>query len=119
MLWGHLDDMLIKKQTRHVGLYPIVLTAMSVKLYNSKTHNLLNLSAIHDNHCDVELTKEMLPPDSIEAKARTLENLPMWAHNRKYDIRLTRSEQRRVGTTHHAVVKNVRKETSTARMVNF
>ncbi|GKE51982.1 nucleic acid-binding, OB-fold protein, partial [Tanacetum coccineum] len=35
--------------------------------------------------CGVELTKEMMPPDNTEAKAGTLENLLMWARNRKYD----------------------------------
>ncbi|GJS03115.1 ATP-dependent DNA helicase PIF1-like protein [Tanacetum coccineum] len=84
-LWGHLSDMLIKKQTRHVGLYPIFLTAMSVKLYNSKTFRLSNSSAIHDNHYGVELTKEMLSLDNTEAKAGTLENLLMLARNQKYD----------------------------------
>nr|GEW01898.1 zf-CCHC domain-containing protein/DUF4219 domain-containing protein/UBN2 domain-containing protein [Tanacetum cinerariifolium] len=35
-LWGGLGEILIEKCTRHVGLYPIVLTTMSMKLYNIK-----------------------------------------------------------------------------------
>ncbi|GJT68376.1 zinc finger, CCHC-type containing protein [Tanacetum coccineum] len=35
-LWGGLGEKLIEKRTRHVGLYPIVLTSLSVKLYNSE-----------------------------------------------------------------------------------
>ncbi|GKD70889.1 reverse transcriptase [Tanacetum coccineum] len=34
-LWGGLSDMLIEKRTCHVGLYPVVIIAMSVKLYNN------------------------------------------------------------------------------------
>ncbi|GJT74044.1 reverse transcriptase domain-containing protein [Tanacetum coccineum] len=40
-LWGGLGEMLIEKCTRHVRLYPVVLTALSVKLYN----NMLYLSS--------------------------------------------------------------------------
>nr|GFA03935.1 hypothetical protein [Tanacetum cinerariifolium] len=35
-MWGGLSEILIEKRTHHVGLYPIVITAMSVKLYNSE-----------------------------------------------------------------------------------
>ncbi|GJX13490.1 ATP-dependent DNA helicase PIF1-like protein [Tanacetum coccineum] len=145
-LWGRLGDMLIEKRTCHVRLYLIVLTAMSVKLYNSKTRRLLNslylsstsstlivddeqipvLKWLKTNDSGVELSKEMLPSDNTEAKAGTLENLLICARNRKYDVSnlpydipLCLSEQRRVGTTHHVVVKNVRKVTSTARTANF
>nr|GEV56345.1 hypothetical protein [Tanacetum cinerariifolium] len=58
-LWGGLGKMLIEKCNRHVGLYPVVLTTLFVKLYNNSTG----------------------------AKSRTLENLLMWARNWKYDIK--------------------------------
>nr|GEW13198.1 hypothetical protein [Tanacetum cinerariifolium] len=37
-MWGGLGEMLIKKCTRHVGLYPVVLTALFVKLYNNRLY---------------------------------------------------------------------------------
>ncbi|GKA78398.1 ATP-dependent DNA helicase PIF1-like protein [Tanacetum coccineum] len=52
-----LGEMLIENRTHHIGHYPVVLTALFVKLYNNST-------------C---------------AKVGTLENLLMWARNRKYD----------------------------------
>ncbi|GJT46471.1 reverse transcriptase domain-containing protein [Tanacetum coccineum] len=99
-LWGRLGDMLIEKRTRHVGLYPIVLTAMSVKLYNNRLYlsstsstlivddeQIPVLKRLKTDDSGVELTKEMLPPDNTKAKSATLENLLMWARNRKYDVR--------------------------------
>ncbi|GKE48069.1 ATP-dependent DNA helicase PIF1-like protein [Tanacetum coccineum] len=91
-LWGRLGDMLIEKRTRHVRLYPIVLTAM---LYLSSTSSTLIvddeqipvLKRLKTDDSGVELTKEMLPPDNTKAKAATLENLLTWARNRKYDVR--------------------------------
>ncbi|GJY42644.1 reverse transcriptase domain-containing protein [Tanacetum coccineum] len=98
-LWGRLGDMLIEKQTRHVGLYPIVLTAMSVKLYNNRLYlsstsstlmvddeQIPVLKRLKTDDSGMELTKEMMPLDSTEAKAGTLENLLMWAQNHKYDV---------------------------------
>ncbi|GKA65300.1 retrovirus-related pol polyprotein from transposon TNT 1-94 [Tanacetum coccineum] len=65
-LWGGLGDMLIQKRTCHVGLYPVVITVVLVKLYN-------------------QLTKEILSANNTAPKAGTLENLLMWARNQKYD----------------------------------
>nr|GEV35910.1 hypothetical protein [Tanacetum cinerariifolium] len=92
-LWGRLNDMLIEKRTRHVGLYPIVLIAMSMKLYNSKIHRLYisstsstlivddeqipMLKRLKTDNSGMGLTKEMQPPDNSETKAGTLENLLM------------------------------------------
>nr|GEW67408.1 hypothetical protein [Tanacetum cinerariifolium] len=39
----------------------------------------------HDDSSGLELTKEVLPGDDTLLKPRTLENLLMWARNRKYD----------------------------------
>ncbi|GJX54801.1 hypothetical protein Tco_0283170 [Tanacetum coccineum] len=98
-LWGRLGDMLIEKRTLHVGLYPIVLTAMSVKLYNNRLYlsstsstlivddeQIPVLKRLKIDDSGVELTKEMLLPDNTEVKVGTLENLLMWARNRKYDV---------------------------------
>ncbi|GKC55193.1 ATP-dependent DNA helicase PIF1-like protein [Tanacetum coccineum] len=104
-LWGGLGEMLIEKRNRHVGLYPIVLTAMSVKLYYVSpilSINRLYLSStsstkivddeqipvlkqFKSDDSGIELAKELLPTDSTGEKARTLKNLLMWACNQKYD----------------------------------
>ncbi|GJX36239.1 ATP-dependent DNA helicase PIF1-like protein [Tanacetum coccineum] len=89
-LWGGLGEMLIEKRTRHVGLYPIVLTAM---LYLSSTswtmivddEQIPVLKQFKSDDSGIELTKELLPADSTGAKNGTLKNLLMWACNRKYD----------------------------------
>nr|GEU30341.1 helicase-like protein [Tanacetum cinerariifolium] len=39
----------------------------------------------HDDSSGLELTKEVLPSDNTLPKPKTLENLLMWARNRKYD----------------------------------
>ncbi|GKA16784.1 SWI/SNF complex component SNF12 [Tanacetum coccineum] len=98
-LWGGLGEMLIEKRTRHVGLYLIVLTAMSVKLYNNRLYlsstsstMIVDDEQIHvitqfkSDDSGIEIAKELLPVDSTGAKAGTLENLLMWARNRKYDV---------------------------------
>ncbi|GJU63954.1 ATP-dependent DNA helicase PIF1-like protein [Tanacetum coccineum] len=97
-LWGGLGKMLIEKQTRHVRLYLIVLTAMYVKLYNNRLYlsntswtmivddeQIPVLKQFKSDDSGIELTKELLPADSTGAKNGTLKNLLMWACNRKYD----------------------------------
>ncbi|GKE36688.1 hypothetical protein Tco_1460093, partial [Tanacetum coccineum] len=74
------------------------LIAMSVKLYNSKPYSVYQYHAVKDNSyfipvltqfksddSGIELAKELLMADSIGVKAGTLENLLIWARNRKYD----------------------------------
>nr|GEY22615.1 hypothetical protein [Tanacetum cinerariifolium] len=80
-LWGALGHKLIEKRTCHIGLYPIVITVISVKLYNNPFVKDVEL----DDSNGLELTKEVLPSDNTLPKPRTLENLLMWARNRKYD----------------------------------
>ncbi|GKB54268.1 reverse transcriptase domain-containing protein [Tanacetum coccineum] len=96
---GGFGDMLIEKRTRHVGLYPVVITAMSVKLYNNRLY-LSNTSStlivddakipllmrLKTDDSGVALTKEILPMDNTTPKVGTLKNLLMWARNRKYDV---------------------------------
>nr|GEU77788.1 hypothetical protein [Tanacetum cinerariifolium] len=97
-LWGGLGEKLIKKRTCHVGLYPVVLTSLSIKLYNNRLYlssrsstliidddNILALKQMKTDQSGVETCKETLPVDFSEAKANTLENLLMWGHNRKND----------------------------------
>ncbi|GKB85837.1 ATP-dependent DNA helicase PIF1-like protein [Tanacetum coccineum] len=90
-LWGGLGDMLIQKRTRHVGLYPPVITAVSVKLYNNRLYlsstsstlivndeKIPVLKRLKTNDTGVELTKEILPANNTAPKAGTLENLLMY-----------------------------------------
>ncbi|GJT60865.1 reverse transcriptase domain-containing protein [Tanacetum coccineum] len=90
-LWGGLDDMLIEKRTHHVGLYPVVITAISEALqYTSSTlivdgEKIPVLKRLKTNDSGVELTKEIMPADNTAPKHGTLENLLMWVRNRKYD----------------------------------
>ncbi|GJY58827.1 uncharacterized protein Tco_0458719, partial [Tanacetum coccineum] len=98
-LWGGFDDMLIEKRTRHVGLYPVVITAMSVKLYNNRLYlsstsstlivddaKIPLLTRLKTNDSGVTLTKEILSMDNTTPKVGTLKNLLMWAQNQKYDV---------------------------------
>nr|GEV66152.1 hypothetical protein [Tanacetum cinerariifolium] len=119
-LWGGLGEMLIEKRTRHVlgikctrhshcqervptgnpdlsfhhhvGLYPVVLIALSVKLYNNRLYlsstsstmivddeQIFILKQFKSDDSGIEIAKELLPEDSIGAKPGTLENLLMWA----------------------------------------
>nr|GEV49119.1 reverse transcriptase domain-containing protein [Tanacetum cinerariifolium] len=92
------SEMLIEKRTRRVGLYPVVLTALSVKLYNNRLYlsntsstmivddeQIPPLKQFKSDDSSIEIAKELLPADSTGAKAGTFENLLMWARNQKYD----------------------------------
>nr|GFA00985.1 hypothetical protein [Tanacetum cinerariifolium] len=90
---GGLGDVLIEKRTRYVGLYPVFLTALTVKLYNnriylSSTSSTLILdddqipvvkqlktndkqSKFTTAGSGVDLTKESLPVDHTEPKSST------------------------------------------------
>ncbi|GJW22059.1 reverse transcriptase domain-containing protein [Tanacetum coccineum] len=72
---------------------------MSVKLYNNRLYlsstsstMIVDDEQIHvitqfkSDDSGTEIAKELLPVDSTGAKAGTLENLLMWARNRKYDV---------------------------------
>ncbi|GJU68228.1 integrase, catalytic region, zinc finger, CCHC-type containing protein [Tanacetum coccineum] len=100
-LWGGLGDMLIQKRTRHVGLYPLVITAVLVKLYNNRLYlsstsstliiddeKIPVLKQLKTNDSGVELTKEIMPANNTAPKAGTLENVLMWARNQKYDVKI-------------------------------
>ncbi|GKC16451.1 reverse transcriptase domain-containing protein [Tanacetum coccineum] len=130
-LWGGLGDMLIEKRTRHVGLYPVVITAVSVKLYNS-----LNLSStpstlivddekipvlkrLKTDDSGVELTKEILSADNTAPKPGTLENLLMWERNQKYDVKIDKVRTKKGWNYPSCGEENVRRVTSTARRGNY
>nr|GEW72956.1 hypothetical protein [Tanacetum cinerariifolium] len=85
--------MLIEKRTRHMGLYPIVITTV---LYLSITSSTLIiddekihvLKQLKTDDSGVELTKEILPADNTAPKTGTLKNLLMWEHNQIYDVKI-------------------------------
>ncbi|KAL6564001.1 hypothetical protein OROHE_005241 [Orobanche hederae] len=97
-LWGGLGDVLIEKKTKNVGLYAIILTSVNAKHYNNKLYlssssstlilddaEIPALEELNANVNVVEVNKESLLANQSEAKAGTLENLLMWARNRKND----------------------------------
>ncbi|GJV36331.1 hypothetical protein Tco_1408808 [Tanacetum coccineum] len=69
------------------------------------------------NKEEVSLSQATVHADYSQAKEGTLENLPIWARNRKMILRPSNAESRlmtsgheRDGTSHPVVVRNVRKE---------
>ncbi|GJT08975.1 reverse transcriptase domain-containing protein [Tanacetum coccineum] len=99
-LWGGLGDALIEKKTSNVGLYPVVLTAMNVKLYNNKLYlssgsssqilddpqiPALRALRTQTSEDEVTLSQVAVHADYSQAKEGTLENLLIWARNRKND----------------------------------
>ncbi|GJW29734.1 ATP-dependent DNA helicase PIF1-like protein, partial [Tanacetum coccineum] len=98
---GGFGDMLIQKRTRHVGLYTVIITAMSVKLYNNMLYSsstsptliiddekIFLLKQMKTDDSGVDLTKGILPADNAVPKVGTLKNLLMWAQNWKYDVKI-------------------------------
>nr|GEW15163.1 hypothetical protein [Tanacetum cinerariifolium] len=97
-LWGGLGDALILRKTKHVGMCAIVLTSVSPKTYNNKLYlSSTSSTIIYDNddipclqelkksESFVEQKKEGLTIDSSRPREGTLENLLIWARNRKND----------------------------------
>ncbi|GKD12838.1 RNA-directed DNA polymerase, eukaryota [Tanacetum coccineum] len=99
-LWGALGDTLVERKTNKVGLYPVVLTSMNVKLYSNKLYlssgsstQILDDPQIPTLHAllsensedEVSLSQAAVHADYSQAKERTLENLLIWARNRKND----------------------------------
>ncbi|KAL6514368.1 hypothetical protein OROHE_019110 [Orobanche hederae] len=66
-LWGSLGDVLIDKKTRNTGLHAVILTVVNPKLYSTEIHESM----------------EIIPAENFEARDGTLENLLIWARNRK------------------------------------
>ncbi|GJU88955.1 RNA-directed DNA polymerase, eukaryota, reverse transcriptase zinc-binding domain protein [Tanacetum coccineum] len=102
-LWGGLGDALIEKKTSNVGLYPVVMTAMNVKLYNNKLYlssgsssqilddpqiPALRALRTQTSEDEVTLSQAAVHADYSQAKEGTLENLLIWARNRKNDVSL-------------------------------
>ncbi|GKE28427.1 reverse transcriptase domain-containing protein, partial [Tanacetum coccineum] len=134
-LWGGLEDALVERKTNNVGLYPMVLTVMNVNLYNKKLYlsrgsfshilddpQILALKALR-----AENSQAAVHADYSQAKEGTLENLLIWAQNRRNDVslqpsnaesRLMASGHKRDGTSHPVVVRNVRKELYEMREVS-
>ncbi|GKA95942.1 reverse transcriptase domain-containing protein [Tanacetum coccineum] len=99
-LWGGLGDALIEKKTSNVGLYYVVMTVMNVKLYNNKLYlssgsssqilddpqiPALRALRTQTSEDEVTLSQAAVHADYSQAKEGTLENLLIWARNRKND----------------------------------
>ncbi|GJR06426.1 DNA helicase PIF1, ATP-dependent [Tanacetum coccineum] len=98
-LWGGVGDSLIENKTAHVGMCAIVLTSMTAKTYNNKLYLSSTFSTVIYDNDDipslqelksvtslVEPKKEMMMADSSQPKEGTVENLLLWARNRKNDV---------------------------------
>ncbi|KAL6549480.1 hypothetical protein OROHE_008597 [Orobanche hederae] len=89
-LWGSLGDVLIDEKTRNTGLHAVVLTAVNPKLYNNKLYLSSSSSTIILDDGEIPALKakihesmEIIPAENFEARDGTLENLLIWARNRK------------------------------------
>ncbi|KAL6517788.1 hypothetical protein OROMI_033489 [Orobanche minor] len=95
-LWGSLGDVLIDKKTRNTGLHAIILTAVNPKLYNNKLYlssssstiilddgEIPALKAFKSETMKIHESMEIIPSENFEARDGTLENLLIWARNRK------------------------------------
>ncbi|GJR97974.1 DNA helicase PIF1, ATP-dependent [Tanacetum coccineum] len=97
---GGLGDTLVEKKTKNLGLYPVVLTAMNVKQYNNKIYLSSSSSSqiLDDPHIPAlkefkkgisdgegALAHVTVNVDHSQPKDGTLENLLIWARNRKND----------------------------------
>nr|GEW14619.1 reverse transcriptase domain-containing protein [Tanacetum cinerariifolium] len=100
-VWGALGDTLVERKTNKVGLFPVVLTSMNVKLYSNKLYlssgsstQILDdpqIPALHallseNSEDEVSLSHAAVHADYSQAKERTLENLLIWIQNRKNDV---------------------------------
>ncbi|GJU64201.1 hypothetical protein Tco_1246036 [Tanacetum coccineum] len=64
-LWGGLGDTLIEKRIRHVGLYLIVITVMSVKLYNNRLYLSSTSSTLIVDDANIPLLMRLKTDDSL------------------------------------------------------
>ncbi|GJX03348.1 ATP-dependent DNA helicase PIF7-like protein [Tanacetum coccineum] len=98
-LWGGVGDVLIEKKTNHAGMCAVVLTLMFVKNYNNKLYlSSSSSTAIYDDGSIPTLqelksqgsvgesNKVVVPVEFSEPKEGSLENVLMWARNRKNDL---------------------------------
>ncbi|GJU10382.1 replication protein A 70 kDa DNA-binding subunit C-like protein [Tanacetum coccineum] len=89
-LWGSVGDLLIEKKTAHPGVCPVVLTSMFAKLYNNRLYLSSSSSTLIYGDDDIpilsdEPNKEVMVVDSSRPREGTIENLLLWARNRKND----------------------------------
>ncbi|GJY52472.1 nucleic acid-binding, OB-fold protein [Tanacetum coccineum] len=100
-LWGGLGDDFIEKKTSNVGMYPVILTAMNAKHYNnflssSSSTQILDDPQIHElkelkvdnSEGDGSLNQVAVHVDYSQPENGTLENLLIWARNRKNEVSL-------------------------------
>ncbi|KAL6542525.1 hypothetical protein OROMI_024127 [Orobanche minor] len=99
-LWGSLGDVLIDKKTRNTGLHAVILTTVNPKLYNNKLYlssssstiilddgEIPALKAFKYETMEIHESMEIIPAENFEARDGTLENLLIWARNRKNETR--------------------------------
>ncbi|GJV88797.1 reverse transcriptase domain-containing protein [Tanacetum coccineum] len=109
-LWGALGDVLIEKKAKQAGMCPIVLTSADAKYYNNKLYLSSSSSTMIFNDAGIPAVKALItnmptsgedskklsmPVDHSAPREGTLENLLMWARNRKNDVRIANVRTRK------------------------
>ncbi|GKA40198.1 DNA helicase PIF1, ATP-dependent [Tanacetum coccineum] len=94
-LWGSLGDVLIEKKTKKTGVCPLILSATCPKKYNNKVYLSSTSPTVIYNDDAIPMIKALKKANSHQNSgtsvdlsqpwAGTLENLFMWARNRKND----------------------------------
>ncbi|GJW57963.1 reverse transcriptase domain-containing protein [Tanacetum coccineum] len=97
-LWGSLGDVLIEKKTKQTGVCPVILSATCPKKYNNKVYLSSTSSTVIYDDDAIPTIKALKKANSVvshqnsgtsvdlsQPRAGTLENLLMWARNRKND----------------------------------
>nr|GEX31938.1 replication protein A 70 kDa DNA-binding subunit C-like [Tanacetum cinerariifolium] len=95
---GGVRDSLIEKKTAHIEMCANMLTSMSAKTYNNRLYlSSTSSTVIYDNDdipslrelktmtSLVEPSKEVMVVDCSQPREGTVENLLLWARNRKKD----------------------------------
>ncbi|GKB88698.1 reverse transcriptase domain-containing protein [Tanacetum coccineum] len=97
-LWGSYMDVLIEKKTKQTGVCPVILSATCPKKYNNKVYLSSTSSTVIYDDDAIPAIKALKKANSVvdqqtfgtsvdlsQPQTRTLENLLMWARNRKND----------------------------------
>ncbi|GKE94076.1 hypothetical protein Tco_1578931 [Tanacetum coccineum] len=101
---------------------PVILTSTSAKYYNNKLYlssssstmifddaDIPALKTLRNENSGVESKNPSLPVDHSQPKEGTLENLLVWARNRKNDVMIESVRPKKAGTFHHVGAKSVRR----------
>ncbi|GJW12561.1 reverse transcriptase domain-containing protein [Tanacetum coccineum] len=84
-LWGGLGDVLVERKTKHVGMHKLYLSISSLTLIYDDD-DIPFLQKLNTENSSVKPTKAALAANCSQPKEGTLENLLIWARNRKNNV---------------------------------